>query len=98
MDIGKFGKLKGDKHPRDLRKIDPVSERSTPKAKPKRKGDKPYGYEYTVKFPWDGQTEIRQLWFASERSRDQSMKKHNKDRIDWWSEAIAISRGTNNGS
>lgn len=98
MDTGKFGKLKGDKHPRDLRKIDPEPMRTTPKAKPKHKPVKQYGYEYTIKWPWEHTGRKRRVWFETRQAREQSMAAHNRNRpLDWYSDAVAIERGTDNG-
>ena len=86
MDLGKFGKLKGDKHPRDLRKLDAVPARPTPKAKPRRKPDKPYGFKYEMLWPsvesgravWRWKMYWR--WYATERQRDQALRAWNYHR------------------
>lgn len=80
MEIGKHGKLKGELHPRDLRRIDPEPPRPTPKkggSKPKPL--KRFGYSYERR-PWSwGQNALARawkrvyVWFDTPRSRDQAI-------------------------
>jgi hypothetical protein len=77
-EVGKAAKQMGVTHPRDLRRIDPVLERATPKPKSKRKVETPFGYS----FVYDGlmarfrrkPPKTEQKWFATARQRDQALK------------------------
>jgi hypothetical protein len=77
-EVGKAAKHMGITHPRDLRRIDPALERATPKVKPKRKVETPFGYSYV----YDGlmaryrrkPSQVERKWFATARQRDQALK------------------------
>lgn len=79
MELGKTGKHQGQKHPRDLRKTDPVPVRPTPKAKPKRKVHKRFGFKYQHLIPmFEGRELLWRWnfhwhWYATPEQRDQAM-------------------------
>lgn len=91
MELGKHGKLKGQKHPRDLRRIDPVPERTTPEAKPHRKSLKRFGFAYRMKlFRWRD----REQWYETAKRRDQALASHNRryPDSDWITQGTPIDR------
>ena len=71
-ELGKSGKMSGQQHPRDTRRIDPVPPRPTPSAKPHRKRSKPYGFSYEMKW-WNKGWGTTHQWYRSEAARDQAM-------------------------
>jgi hypothetical protein len=77
-ELGKYAKLNGKEHPRDIRRIDPVPGRVTPKAKVKRSPQKLWGYQYKwVGFAWSRRPVCHQ-WFKTEGQRDQAMADFKK--------------------
>jgi hypothetical protein len=77
-EVGKAAKHMGVTHPRDLRRIDPVPERPTPKPKAKRKVETPFGYSfvYAGLMAWGRRKppKVERKWFATVRQRDQAIK------------------------
>lgn len=100
MDIGKSAKHMGQKHPRDLRRIDPVPLRQTPAAKPHRKADKPFGFSYEEfrwwkKFTSAGASWKRRFeWFATERAASQALRAfaHKHGSQEWYRDLRAERR------
>lgn len=101
-DVGKGAKRAGLKHPRDLRRTDPVPERPTPKAKPHRKDFKAYGVSYEFKglsFLPDGKLKSlweqpRITWYKTAQAREQglaAMKRHAAEH-DFYRNVRAIDR------
>ena len=92
MELGKHGKLKGQEHPRVLRKTDPVPERPTPNAKPHPKTLRRFGFTYRMKlFSWRD----REQWYETAKRRDQAMASHNRryaNSSDWITQATPIDR------
>lgn len=96
MELGKHGKLTGQKHPRDLRKTDPVPERATPAAKPHRKVEKLFGFSYEYRSwwrkgkPWERVYE----WFATERAATQAFASfvHRFGKQEWYRDIRAEKR------
>ena len=78
MELGKHGKLTGQKHPRDLRRTDPEPPRATPKAKQKRKAPKLFAFSYEYRHLWWKPKHAKWVreykWFKTETARDQSMR------------------------
>src|SRR5256885_15619953 len=93
-ELGKTGKHTGALHPRDLRKIDPIPVRVTPKAKPKRRVEKLYGFVYEVKYPWNRKWQRGFSWYKSAPARDQGLAAHNRRtaNYDWYRKATPISK------
>ena len=79
-EVGKAAKRMGHQHPSVLRRTDAKPERPTPKAKPHRKAQKPYGYSYEDSWFWrpGDQWKRRYVWFATERARDQALADFRK--------------------
>lgn len=77
-EVGKAAKHMGITHPRDLRRIDPVPERPTPKPKAKHKVATPFGYSFMyagLMARWQRKPpKVEQRWFATARQRDQALK------------------------
>src|SRR6185312_378423 len=79
-EVGKAAKRMGHQHPSVLRRTDAKPERPTPKAKPHRKAQKPYGYSYEDSWFWrpGDQWKRRYVWCATERARDQALADYRK--------------------
>jgi hypothetical protein len=81
-ELGKSAKRMGHQHPSVARRIDPVPARATPKAKPKRKHEKPYGYAWR----WAGLLGLtdktdRHHWFKTVQQRDQALHDAQKKAV-----------------
>ena len=77
-EVGKLGKELGQLRPSSRRRIDPVPERSTPKAKPKKTNlSKRFGVR--VEWRWGDRTGSvihvsgYNQWYASANKRDQAL-------------------------
>lgn len=102
MDIGKFGKNKGDLHPRDRRKLEAVPARPTPKASGQHshsRAAKPYGYKYEHYSWWlqprgAGVWVPTYTWYATARQRDQAMRAFHLHRRmpDYYRAPVAVVR------
>jgi len=92
-ELGKFGKLIGETHPRDRRKTDPEPLRATP-AKTGRKVRRPFGYavEFRMFSTWPWETVTR--WYATAARRDQAMHAEARriEGLDWYRNLRAIER------
>lgn len=82
-ELGKFGKLIGEKHPRDRRRTDSEPLRATPAKPPRRKVAKPYGYSVEVCWPWEKEWTTVERWYTTKRARDQAMRAEQRRTRDW---------------
>lgn len=72
-DVGKSGKVKGDMHPRHVRRLDPAPPRATPKASG-QKVVKRFGFTVEIRH-WKTKEWQRRTWSWHEtaKQRDQAM-------------------------
>lgn len=81
-ELGKSAKHMGAQHPRVLRHTDPVPERPTPKAKPKHKRQKLFGYAWQWAGPMQrmlgSDAKLRHHWFRTAQQRDQALADAHK--------------------
>lgn len=94
-DVGKFAKVNGVPHPRDLRRIDPIPEKPTPKASNRIKVTKIYGYQYCMNWGKGMRSRQHWQWYETAKQRDQAMLAHNKkySHFDWITSATPVERG-----
>lgn len=90
---------------KDLRKTDPEPQRATPKARPRKKAEKPYGFKYEIRMPRSRNRSLVWVWetwwnwYETAKQRDQAMRAFKYHRIspDMYRNPTPVERGGDNG-